>query len=223
MNLTASQQQILKDYLSNELTYRETYNELYDHISSGLENIPEGSSFEETVKSYVRKEFGGIFGLHAIEKQYRSTVLRGMKKQYLDNISQPFRFPWVILLSIAALVVYNIFSASWFNTAWYFGLFIIAGLAVSAINTIRYIRMGYLRRSIRRSVKDEGFTRLKYAPVALISVFALYYYFFIGDTHGYWHNNVSPVVMTVVFIAYALHVVSFYKMYRADFKVNVAA
>lgn len=221
MNLTLSQQQILKDYLSNELVYRETYNELYDHISSGLENTPEGSSFEETLKNYVRKEFGGIFGLHAIEKQYRSTVLKGMKRQYFDNISRLFRFPQIILLSIVTVMVYLAFSASWFNANWYFALFFVAAFAITGIRAARYISSGFWKKKMP-SVKDDGFVMIKFFPFALFVLIGLYGYFVLGNTSRELFNTFSPVVTTVIFIAYALHIMSFYKMYRSEFKVNMA-
>jgi len=222
MTLTASQQQILKEYLNKELTYRETFEELYDHISSGLENSPESSSFDETLRNYVTSEFGGINGLNKIEKQYRATVLSGMKKQYLTKIYQQLRFPQLIIWVMITAVIYSTFSSEWFNMHWYFPLLLTMSLMVSTINTIRYIRTGYVWKSTKRSVKDEGFRLIKHAPAAILSVITIACYFFFKKLPFDWINNLNPLLPSFFFVAYALHVMSFYKMYAAEFKVDLA-
>jgi len=219
MKLSTSQHQVLRAYLDKELTYRGTFDELYDHISSGLESAPEeGASFDETLKNYVTKEFGGVYGLHTIEKQYRATVLAGMNKQYLVNIYHQFRFPQVIVLAVIAAAVYLVFSAAWFDKTWYWALFFVAPFAISGIKLTHYIAKGYWR-GVKASVKTEGFTRLKYAPATLIIAVGVYNYFFLKDTPANWLSNVSPLFATIIFIAYALHILSYYRMYAGEFKV----
>jgi|GEM_PF-2004332 len=226
MKLTKDDIKYLNEFLNKELVYRETFEELYDHISSGLENAPESLPFNEALKNYVTREFGGISGLRKIEEQHRATVLRAMKRQYFNYIYQHFRFPGIILLVLIAALVYTIFSAAWFPTTWYFPMFLTMSIIVSAVHYIRYIRIGYIWKSTKRSVKDDGFTLIKYAPGKVIMFFAVVvfvlYRWFIKDTPLILFDRLSPIAETCLFVAYALHAMSFYKMYAAEFKVDLA-
>jgi hypothetical protein len=222
MNLTASQHQILKDYLDKELTYKETYNELYDHISSGLENTAEGCSFEQTLKTYVIREFGGTHGLHTIEKQYRATVQKGMRKRYLDYMYNLFRFPNIMLPAVLVGAVYAIFSSHWFDTKWYFALFFVASVFVNGIGAAQNI-VRYFSKGAKPSVKVGGFEMVQFFPLLIFAITAIYCHFFVSAaTPNMWFITLSPVVSTCILTAYGLHIISFLKMYRAEFKVDTA-
>ena len=195
---------------------------MYDHISSGLEHEAECPSFDEALKNYITREFGGIPGLHRIERQYRAAVLSSMKQQYFDNILQIFRSAQVILLAIAAVAVYCCFSASWFSGTLYLLVFLVLGTIKSAIKGTRYIRVGYVWRSTKSSIKDDGFKLFKYIPAVTFVVFAAYHALIVKDTPAVWISGLNPIIPTVIFMVYALHILSFYKMYTSEFKVDVA-
>ena len=221
MSLTPSQQRILRAYLDKELNYKETYNELYDHISSGLEDSPQSSSFEVALKTYVSREFGGPNGLHLIEKQYKATVVTGIKKQYSDNIRQLLRFPYIVVLLVFSVAVYIAFSAGWFNTKWYFMLAFVLSLTNNSLKITQYYRASYWKKA-KASVKYNSFAVIKFFPLALLALISSSCAFIAQEYPGEWLYTVGPVVATLTFVVYAAHLTVFYKMYRAEFKVDVA-
>jgi hypothetical protein len=221
MSLTPAQQRILRAYLDKELTYKETYNELYDHISSGLEDSPQSSSFEVALKTYVAREFGGPNGLHLIEKQYRATVITRIKKQYSDNIRQFLRFPNIIVLVVFAMAVYIVFSTTGFNTKWYFMLAFVLSLTNNSLKITQYYRASYWKKA-KASVKYNSFAVIKFVPVALLALISSGSVFIAQEYPGKWLNAVGPVVATLTFVIYAAHLMVFYKLYRAEFKVDMA-
>lgn len=221
MSLTSVQQQILRAYLDKELTYKETYNELYDHIASGLENLPESSSFEVALKTYVSKEFGGPNGLHLIEKQYRATVVSGIKKQYSDNMRQFLKFPNLVVLVVFTMVVYIVFSATGFNTKWYFMLAFTLSLTTNKLKITQYYCASYWRKA-KASVKYNCFAVIKFVPVVLLALIGPTCIFIAEEFPGEWLNTVGPIVATLTFVVYVAHLTVFYKMHRAEYKVDMA-
>lgn len=221
MSLTPAQQRILRAYLDKELTYKETYNELYDHISSGLETSPESSSFEVALKTYVAREFGGPNGLHLIEKQYRATVITRIKKQYSDNIRQFLRFPNIIILAIFSASVYVVFSAGWFDRTWYFMLALVLSFATNGLKITQYYCASYWKKA-KASVKYNSFAVIKFLPLVLLALISSGCAFIAEEYPGKWLNTVGPVVATLTFVVYIAHLTVFYKMYRKEFKVTIS-
>jgi hypothetical protein len=68
MKLTEQEDQFLKQYLSKVLKYRETYDELYDHIITALSHRATITSFEETIADIISDDFGGPGNLLKLEK-----------------------------------------------------------------------------------------------------------------------------------------------------------
>ncbi len=69
MKLDARQDELLKHYLRKVFLYRETYEEVYDHMISALEERPYTVSFQYAVNDIIRRDFGGHNNLSVIAKK----------------------------------------------------------------------------------------------------------------------------------------------------------
>lgn len=58
MKPTLQQGEILKKYLREALLYRETYEEVYDHVLTSLAQKSEESSFQNAVNEILNDDFG---------------------------------------------------------------------------------------------------------------------------------------------------------------------
>ena len=221
MSLTLPQQYILRAYLDKELKYRETYNELYDHISSGLENAPENLPFETLLSTYVVREFGGPNGLHLIERQYRATIAARIKKQYAESMLQWLRFPNIILLPVFAVAVYLFFSTTGFDRKWYFMLAFTLSFFTNRLKLIQYYCACYWAKA-KASIKYNGFAVVKFVPLALLALISSSCAIIADVYPGEWLNTAEPVVATLAAVVYTAHLTVFYKMHRAEFKVDMA-
>jgi len=67
MKLTEQQDIYLKEYLRKALKYRETYNEVYDHMLTALTNKTGDAPFEQIVDEIIRYDFGGRDSLAMLE------------------------------------------------------------------------------------------------------------------------------------------------------------
>ncbi|MFD2145511.1 hypothetical protein [Mucilaginibacter antarcticus] len=55
---TAEQKELIKTQLQDILKVRETYEEIYDHIITALEAMPDNKSFNEAMDYIFKRELG---------------------------------------------------------------------------------------------------------------------------------------------------------------------
>ncbi len=220
MKITASQKQTLKDHLSYILTYQETYNEFYDHISSGLEQAPQGADFELTMHNYITREFGGTEGLRIIEKQYSARALDKLKRQYVKDLVDQFSSPRVLLWAAIALAFYLGYTQGVIKEAWFFPVIFLVLPQFGFYRLIRYFK-ALVGKNVKRSVKENGFFFVRHIPIIFLIMVGVYCRFITGDTPVTWIKSLSPEVVTFLIVMHLMHVVTFYKMQKRELKVKL--
>ena len=70
MKLSAEQKIELRIYIFNQQKYRETFNEVYDHLINALADSAEPFSVEQVAK-IINEDFGGFNTIRAKELQYQ--------------------------------------------------------------------------------------------------------------------------------------------------------
>lgn len=106
MKLTAQEDQFLKQYLSKTLKYRETYDELYDHIITALSHKITTSSFEETIADIIRDDFGGPDNLRKLEKASKKSAFKDTVRLFLISFIGYFKFPKLLYTVASAGMTY---------------------------------------------------------------------------------------------------------------------
>ena len=132
MKPNQQQEQQLKHYLGNNLQYRETYAEFYDHIMAALEANNADVSFEAAMQKIISDDFGGAEGMRYIENKYQYSVFTEMRKKYLNEMIGNLKFPGIIMLSIFALLAYCLVKQPWFN----FSVFLLLLLSIRIVPAI---------------------------------------------------------------------------------------
>ena len=82
MKPTPSQQVLIRQQLRSLLKYRDTYDEVYDHILSSLETLPQDIDIDDALNNIVESELGGTKGLKKIEAKYRGLAIKQFIKDY---------------------------------------------------------------------------------------------------------------------------------------------
>jgi hypothetical protein len=214
MKPTIAQQDILKKYLWKNLTYNETYAEVYDHILTALENQPDNISFQEAVDSITNHDFGGFNGLAMIETRYRRAATSEIKNRYLGYLTACVKPPLIAVLIISMAAVYYVVCQSWFNyTLFIWIYFSICGI-LAILFDIRYIRKGNSLGRNKKSVKNRGFLWLRYIPMGILfCMFPIFPCLFFKDSDpSHWFNNASPAVITVILTAFIVHALAYYRV-----------
>jgi len=161
MTPTPQEKQWLRDYLYQTMQYRETFEEVYDHVLLALEDEPKQEFFETAVMNIIERDFG-TYGLQALEENCRQAVDDMATAQFINDFKSWFTEPLVIV------------TASLFGSLIYLELSPVkTGLALSAlfavllilpviICSVRGARLGYEFGATKESIKDAIFRRLAF-------------------------------------------------------------
>lgn len=103
MKLTAEQLAEIRVYIFSAPRFRETYNELYDHIINAMEEID--SEFDmKLVEQIVTDDFGGFEKIVEQEERYQKQVTSKYKRLLGAEMLNTFKFP-AILQNCCALLI----------------------------------------------------------------------------------------------------------------------
>jgi hypothetical protein len=215
MKPTSQQIQLLKKYLRDTLSYRETYEEIYDHILSAIENCTADVSFEEAVNGIINSDFGGVKGLVKIEKQYYSSAVEEVISQQWYNFVGNFKFPQLIYsLVLLGSIFYGMlyFTAqSYITVGLIFALVMVPGVFV----IVRYFMIGYALKDTKRSIKDKIIGQVASKPLLVFNPGVV---FLIGKNQVSLWLNTHPFIVSLLLFTVTLYVIAFVKLCRHDFK-----
>ncbi|MES2426736.1 MAG: hypothetical protein V4560_07160 [Bacteroidota bacterium] len=84
MQPNQEQQEFISKRLRSVLKYKDTYEEVYDHILTALEIVPDDGHFFNTVDNIITNELGGAKGIKRIEAKYMKWAIKQFIKDYFS-------------------------------------------------------------------------------------------------------------------------------------------
>ena len=117
MKLTEIEKEEAKNWIISVPKYRETYNELYDHILNSLKDM-DGTFSTDIVDEIVLKDFGGYQAVVTEEKLYQISSGKQYNKIFRNEFINTFKWPRnignVIILVLCIILYYN-FETTYFT------------------------------------------------------------------------------------------------------------
>jgi len=215
MKPTLQQTRLLKKYLRDTLNYRETYEEIYDHILTALEHNAAYPSFEEAVNNIIKNDFGGLKGLVKIEKQHYSAVVNEVIKQQWHNFITNFKFPEIVYsLLLFCCIYYGMLQftmQSYAMVGLFFAIVMMPGVFVLA----RYFKIGYAIKDTKKSIKDKILGQVAGKPLLVFNpgIFLL-----IAKNQVSLWVSTHPFIISLVLLTVTLYVLAFVKLCRTEIK-----
>jgi hypothetical protein len=224
MKPNREQKQWLKDYLRKVMVYRETYEEVYDHMLLAIENHPEQQYFATTVLDILDNDFGGSNGLLALEENCRQAVEATAQVQFRDNFKRWFASPLVVVTAalFMGLFYLQLPNVKTDGALFYFFLFLLVLPVI--LSAVRGFRLGYKYGERKTSIKDEVFRRLAFTSDRMLSKVFLTliavqlttkYLFMLNDTVG----MIIGVLLIFLFVWPAIRRFRLKHKHGDDFKV----
>ena len=211
MTPTPQQINILQQKLRKILTYRETYEEVYDHILSALVNEPDNMPMGDAMNKIVRADFGGMKKLQLLEKTTKRILVKETIQKYLGFLKWFFKLPTLFFtVAISAVFCYFILqlhlSLRFWETLFFVVLFI-----PEIIMQVRYFKTGYILRDSKTSAKDRIFANLSRLPLrCVMAIFAI---------SSIYKIDYTPLTICIAFIVVVIHGLAIMKLYRDEFKM----
>jgi hypothetical protein len=222
MKPTPEQLTTLKNYLQQNLRFRETYIEFYDHILTALENENSDIPFSTSVQNILHDHFGGFDNIAKIEQSFKISATYDVKKKYAYNLGSFFKRSgvWVTMLLFA--LFFTVAMQPWFGFWSCMIAILVMRLLSSLLRGVRYIKSGYVFKSRLKSVRDGVFIWLDQIPVMVFILIAIACSFN-NESPVMWFSHVCHVVPALFLTAMALHTVAYYKVYSDEFKMVLTA
>ena len=207
------QKRWLQSYLGAVLKYRETYEEVYDHVLLALENRQQEKFFEGTVNAIINEDFGGVNGLFTMEKNCENAVV----KQYWRLFSSYLKLPYLIYIAfISVILAYIAVHVNGKITVLSCTIWIIFSATMPVLLfATRKFKIGHKSAAPKRLSKDSILGALAYKPFK----FLLWWYFLCAlqkDIPGIivldvW-KYIGPVIRMIIFIAMTIHLFSYIRL-----------
>jgi hypothetical protein len=239
MKPTLKQQLWLKDYLYQVMNYRETYEEVYDHILAALENKPEAKQFETAVAEVIEEEFGGNNGLMEMEESCKNAVVNDTLKQYWSYWHIFLKFPGILCVTGLFILIHYVryFGLHVFVFPVFFILNILLLITILlpfVLLITRLVVKKYKFGSTKNTFKDQIFKRIVYRALRSLFLFlvvraylitGLFKIFFAArfiSPRSYWiiFSAVNEFISTSILIALIIHNLACFKLFKDELKAN---
>lgn len=160
MKTTLQQEGNLKTYLSDILKYRETIDEVYDHVLSAMEEKPENIRFQDAVNQILNDDFKGGKGLVKMERQHLwDATLEGFVNM-VKYVKSDFLFPNIFYtLCLFGTITYTIQNIK-INYDHAIPSVPLVALLFLMFTLIRTFFVGYITGDTRRAISDVVIRRL---------------------------------------------------------------
>ncbi|MDB5129209.1 hypothetical protein [Mucilaginibacter sp.] len=218
MKPTEQQLKVLQGYLHKTLNYRETYEEIYDHILSAIEHQPENISFEDAVNNIINGDFGSAKNLLKAERTSKNALVKDCLRKFADYFVGCFKAPSLLYTAGFALAAYYLLSQMRFGafiTECIFAvMFALIIFVPGVIYLMRLYNMGYILGTIKKSAKDRLFETLAGMPLRIFVILTIWVY---TPFYKVWQNT-NHYSATVLLLFGVIYNVALYKLYRSEFK-----
>ncbi|QJD95036.1 hypothetical protein HH214_03645 [Mucilaginibacter robiniae] len=220
MTYTTVQAEGLKKYLRSILRYRETYEEVYDHVLTALTAKPDSISFEEAVNTILKDDFGGANSLPDMEKRCHKAVMMDMLRKQWFYVKAYFissKIIFTILLTLATYSLVVLLNASNFIWLW---LYLILTVLVTLIIMIRYFSVGYYFKDTKRSIRDKISEEIAGRPLFFYNMGVMFLY----STRKQHYKSLPPVdpfLLTAFIVINVIYILSFIRLSQDEFQLYI--
>jgi len=215
MKLNEEQLADLRQELNYAVKYKETYDELYDHILTEIDTYPQQSLYTTTVaRQIIDNEFGGYEALKQMEKDRVKLVNCAMRKTHWQNMMEFFNFPVAALTIAVTIAAYFIAAGEHGRRAL---IIFTTFSALAPMVFVLYKRMSKKYLEWQADIYQKQSLKENYIFIAALlanSMFNLLNAFT-------KHLQMNAGLTMFVFVFYMVYVLSFFKLYRQEFKMQL--
>lgn len=220
MKLTADQDNNLRKYLRDTMRYRETYEEVYDHIITALENRAYTGTLEEAVNQILREDFGGYDNLRKMEDDAKNAAVKSGISNYLSFYIEYFKWPRLLYTVCYAAVIYWCFAYAPLTPVVLEAVVAIMIITPCVLSLMRFYKIGYRFGDTKKSVRDTVFVKIAIVPMRLFVLGSILLTMSVAQGHNIW-QNAHPVIVTLLFVLSNIYIRAFVKLYRDEFKMSM--
>jgi hypothetical protein len=224
MKLNQEQQGFIKARLQSLTYVQETYDELYDHVLTALDSVPDDVPFGNAVHQIIEHDLGGKRSIRAVQRRYIRTAIKDFIGAYFLTLVQSFKSALMLLVVAGTVAYYISVKNEWMSPN---------GAVIWAMASV--IPAAWIRRKLNKGYDWEAhktnyamFYVGSYASALMIPLpWGLWLFtsdiclrlqraglidWLPGGYYGTHINSTTLNIATIVFFVTLLHALTFYKM-----------
>jgi len=221
MKVTQQEQEYLKGLLWSNVKYQETFNEVYDHVLTAADELPEtGVSKPEAFDAIIDNDFGGIGNLTQLEAERAklvSSVIRKKQRQYQLSY---FKLPLLLFTVLLAGVMY--YAADAIPRKVVLIIVLIVGFSPAVIVALRGMVRFFNRKHQKASIKDKVIEQVGTLSMSLFNLFIFLPPLFVNDDNYKFFKQAHASLIVVTALFFFTYSFSFMRLYRDEFKMQLA-
>lgn len=223
MILNEEQKSIIRTLVSNEVSYQETYLEVYDHIISSLEARSSINDFQKAYAEVLEEDFGGHSGIEKLEEIREKVVREEITQKKWNFFFEFFKGPAIIISLLVVVLCYYGFHSQQF-VYW---LVCITGLMTILPFFILCIGNFFIRSKEKKSINDNALSSAA-VLIGRIIIGLNFISFLIGSTPlKFKHNHfisveIASFIGSTIFLFVTFYGLAVLRLYKNEFKRRVA-
>ncbi|RKR82293.1 hypothetical protein BDD43_2469 [Mucilaginibacter gracilis] len=211
MILTEEQEALIKEKLNYTVKFKETFDEVYDHVIS----TAEAADYYNGPDEIIEQEFGSYANLKAMEKARAKLLFKVMRKKH--GLNMAYFFNWPVIIFTLAITIAGYFIAA--NPAYrrYLKLVTVA-LALAPILFVLFKKLESKYKAWRYDIYQKQSIKDNYIFIAaVLSNSLLNFVNFLNSNYVLYGS-----VVLFIFVCYSVYVLGFFRLYREEYHINIA-
>jgi len=220
MILNELQKQELADYVKSITRYMETYDEVYDHVLSALEQEPQATFQMSLVKDVINCDFGGEKQIRQEEENTRLALYGGFSQMLKLELLNTFKYPAVVN-NLALLGLGLIFYFGNANSQTIVSIIIAGTLIILLIPLLLFVYKSYFleRQQAKPSVSNYA---LRYnALFGLNTATCVFYGSFSWDVLTSLEPVILVAILWVTYFFLSVFLRAYLKMYKSALRLTL--
>jgi hypothetical protein len=208
----------------NHVKYNETYYEVLDHVISSLElESDEKFSFHQKLNQIWNDDFGGYANLPILEKQRVKIVNKQIGKRLWQLFFSYFKLPLLFITFTLGMGFYylsTIILTELINNKVTVILLFIAGFVPISICLYMYFKLKKYS-SIKPSIKDSKVYHSSGFGLSILNCIIFLPVFFNHEA-GAILKTLSPSLLVLITVCFTIYALSYFRLYKETFKMELA-
>lgn len=220
MIVTQEQQESIREVLWHNLKFKETFDELYDHILTSIEHTQTSEKLpHEIAADIIKNEFGGWEKLKELEVSRQKKIQAQLRSKLWNLMKGYFRFPLIVFTLLA--------SGSFYYAADHLPrkvmmLVLMGTVIMPFIMWCRIAPKNRWSKKYKASIKENAAEYIGTLGFGLFNCLMFVPQLVTGVNYMVF-NNIHTSVLALAAVVYTVYSLSAIRLFQEDLNVSVVS
>lgn len=220
MNITPQQQEDIRSVIWHNTKYRETFNEVYDHVLTAIEELSTEVNPNAMASKIIKDEFGDWDGIKATEEQRLKIIRKDILHKLWAYVKDWFSLPLIILTILAAVSVYY-FAGHVPRKALFLVVF---GIAMMPLPFwMKIAPRNRFSKKYKPSIKEGIAGHVATFGISILNCLLFLPGLILNNDNYHFFKELHIALITPIAVLYLVYGMSSVKVLKEDLKIGVVS